>query len=209
MNTPRIYTYRISFEEVPYYYYGVHKEKEFNEEYWGSPVTHKWYWETYTPKKEILEYFDDWEEASKVEQRIIKEFYDNDKWCLNENCAGYMSLKLRSEAGKIGGKIASAKCKELGIGIFGMSSEKRTEIAKKSARQAKKNKTGIFALTKQQIVENAKKGAAANKDNFLEMSKQKWKCLETGKVSSPGALSKYQNARGIDTSKRVKINTTK
>ena len=24
---PRIYTYKITFEEVPYYYYGVHKEK--------------------------------------------------------------------------------------------------------------------------------------------------------------------------------------
>jgi hypothetical protein len=48
---PRIYTYKITFEEVPYYYYGVHKEKTFNEEYWGSPVTNKWCWEFYTPKK--------------------------------------------------------------------------------------------------------------------------------------------------------------
>ena len=33
---PRIYTYKITFEEVPYYYYGSKKEKYFNEEYWGS-----------------------------------------------------------------------------------------------------------------------------------------------------------------------------
>ena len=28
---PRIYTYKITFEEVPYYYYGSKKEKVFNE----------------------------------------------------------------------------------------------------------------------------------------------------------------------------------
>jgi hypothetical protein len=48
---PRIYVYKITFLEVPYYYYGVHKEKYFNEEYWGSPVTHKWVWDFYTPKE--------------------------------------------------------------------------------------------------------------------------------------------------------------
>jgi hypothetical protein len=48
---PRIYTYKITFEEVPYYYYGSKKEKVFDEEYCGSPVTNKWCWELYTPKK--------------------------------------------------------------------------------------------------------------------------------------------------------------
>ncbi len=55
---PRIYTYKITFEEVPYYYYGSKKEKVFNEEYWGSPVTNKWCWELYTPKKQVLEIID-------------------------------------------------------------------------------------------------------------------------------------------------------
>jgi hypothetical protein len=57
--SPRIYLYKITFEEVPYYYYGVHKEKKFDEYYVGTPVTHKWCWELYTPKKQIqnsLEY---------------------------------------------------------------------------------------------------------------------------------------------------------
>jgi hypothetical protein len=203
MNTPRIYTYRISFEEVPYYYYGVHKEKNFNEEYYGSPVTNRWCWETYTPKKQILEYFVDWEEVQRVEARIIKEFYNKDKWCLNENCAGYISLQKRSEAGKVGGKKGSAKCKEMGIGIFGMSSEKRTETAKKSVKQAKKNKTGIFALTKEQLVENGKKGGIISSK---KLNSQKWMCLETGMVSTIGPLTRYQKVRGIDTSKKVKIN---
>ena len=36
-------------------------------------------------------------------------------------------------------------------------------------------------------------------------SSQKWKCLVTGHVSTPGPLSRYQNARGIDTSLRKRI----
>ena len=53
--SPRIYLYKITFEEVPYYYYGVKKEKYFNQKYWGSPITHKWCWKLYTPKKQILQ----------------------------------------------------------------------------------------------------------------------------------------------------------
>ena len=85
--SPRIYTYKITFEEVPYYYYGVKKEKKYNEEYWGSPVTNKWCWELYTSKKQILQLFDftdeGWIEAQEVEKKLIRPFYNTDKWCLN------------------------------------------------------------------------------------------------------------------------------
>jgi hypothetical protein len=30
-------------------------------------------------------------------------------------------------------------------------------------------------------------------------------CLETGHISTPGGLARFQNARGIDTSKRKRI----
>jgi hypothetical protein len=36
-------------------------------------------------------------------------------------------------------------------------------------------------------------------------SSQKWKCLVTGHVSSPGALSNYQKSRGIDTNQRIRV----
>lgn len=254
----RIYTYKITFEEVSYYYYGVHKEKVFNEDYWGSPVTNKWCWELYTPKKQILELFnftdEGWEEALKIEERLIKSFFNTDRWCLNANCNGKISLKERSKAGKIGGRVGSKVCKELGIGIFGLTKEKRTETAKKSLQIRRENKIGIFALTKEQLSENSKKGIKKMKENNLgifglskeekrknsikggsiggkiggrtnrengtgifalskeqrsenakKMLSQKWKCLETGYISNPPGLSKYQNRRGIDTSKRVRI----
>ena len=35
--------------------------------------------------------------------------------------------------------------------------------------------------------------------------KQKWMCLETGFITNAGNLTKYQKARGIDTSKRKRI----
>jgi hypothetical protein len=290
--SPRIYTYKITFEEVPYYYYGVHKEKKFGEYYMGSPVANKWCWELYTPKKQILELFDftdkGWIEALDVETRLIRPVYNEDKWCLNANCAGHLSLEERSRAGKIGGKLASAKCKEMGIGIFGITAEKRTETARKSALKAKEDKTGIFALTKEQLVENAKKGGQKTKENKSGVhglspeerrkngikggsiggkkggktnkerklgicgltpeqrtengkkggkvmgnkhkqngtgifsltedqkkenskkggkssSSQRWICTETGYVSNPCGLAKYQIARNIDTSKRKRL----
>ena len=53
----RIYVYKITFEETSDWYWGVHKEREFNEFYMGSPVTHAWKWDFYTPHLQILEVF--------------------------------------------------------------------------------------------------------------------------------------------------------
>lgn len=48
------------------------------------------------------------------------------------------------------------------------------------------------------MTENGKKGGKIS-------GSQKWICLETGYVSNPGALTNYQRARGIDTTKRKRI----
>jgi len=220
--SPRIYTYKITFEEVPYYYYGVHKEKKYNEYYMGSPKTNKWCWELYTPKKQILEIFNSREDADKVERRLIKPVYNTDKWCLNENCGGLFSLDTCSRAGKKGGN----KNKENGTGIFKISTEQRHENAKKAGRiggkivaeNQRKNRIcfynsefqsemgkrggkktkelglGIHALTTQQRKEIGKKNGS-----------QRWMCEETGFVSNASGVVRYQRGRGIDTSKRKRI----
>jgi len=304
--SPRIYLYKITFEEVPYYYYGVHKEKKYNEYYMGSPYTHKWCWELYTPKKQILEIFDftdeGWIEAQKVEKRLIKPFYNTDKWCLNESCGGRFSIEHQRRAGRIGGiingKIAGERSKEFGLGIcgltyeervkygkiglekqkelgkeiFGLTKEQMTENGKKGAEKNRKNKTGLFGLTeeqrsengkiagkisyemnvgihqrtKKQMTEDGKRGAQklkelgvgifsmsederikihqksnqTNKENgtgiysitaderkeiVAKTNSQRWMCEETGYISTPAGLSKYQKARRIDTSKRVRV----
>ena len=247
---PRIYTYKITFEEVPYYYYGVHKEKRFNEEYWGSPKTHKWCWELYTPKKQILEFFefsdDGWLDAQKVEKRLINPVYNTDKWCLNASCGGLVSLEIlrknyemgiglgsmslerRTEISKKNGKASY----ERGVGVHGFTKERRVEIGKKGGKITKELGLGIHGRTKEQRVKDARKAGKIGgsksgkimkelglgihgrtkeqikKDSNLggkRASSQKWLCLETGHITNAAALTRYQKARGIDTSKRIRI----
>ena len=244
--SPRIYIYKITFEEVPYYYYGSKKEKRFNEEYWGSPITNKWCWQLYTPKKQILEIFDYSDEgyikAQEVEKRLIKPFYNTDKWCLNKNCGGYISLKsirkvaLKNKENGIGlfgrtpeqhiedSRISGLKHKENGTGIFSLTPEEKTEINRKGGTKTKENGTGLFGRNKKQISEDGRKGAEKIKklgigihaqiyeerrENGKKAAKitnsQRWECLETGFITNPGNLTKYQKARDIDTSKRKRI----
>ena len=283
LQSPRIYTYKITFEEVPYYYYGVHKEKKFDEYYMGSPKTNKWCWELYTPKKQILELFDysdeGWGKSISVECRLIKPVL-NDKWCLNERCGAFHSLencrkgaktqgeknkkngtgffKLTKEeksevgkkgaetnrknktgvygmtfeqkseggrkGGKIGGKKAGAQSRELKRGVCGRSKEKMTADGKKggtaSIKKQRELGIGVFALPFEQRSSNGKKANQTNKKNGTgiysltfedrsniakNVNSQRWMCTETGHISNAGALAKYQRARGIDTSKRVRL----
>ena len=172
-HSPRIYVYKITFEEVPYYYYGVHKEKKFNEYYMGSPITHKWCWELYTPKKQILQLFDfsdeGWLEANEIEQRIIRPFFNDDKWCLNERCGKVVSLDiLRKNGKKVGekyssfaGRLGGKKSYELGLGIHGRTKEQRTEDCSKGGKimgeKHKKDGTGIFTITPEERTEIGKR----------------------------------------------------
>ena len=200
--SPRIYTYKITFEEVPYYYYGSHKEKKYDDEYWGSPVTNKWCWKLYTPKKQILELFDftdeGYIEAQKVEGRLIKPVYNTDKWCLNANCMGVFSLETKRKTcrriGKMVGKKNAQKNKELGIAIFSLTPEQLSENGKKGAAKVKELGLGIFGITMEQ-----KLNAVKNTNS------QRWMCVETGFITSSGPLTRYQQKRNIDTSKRVRI----
>lgn len=298
--SPRIYIYKITFEDVLYYYYGVHKEKKFGEYYMGSPVTHKWVWDFYTPKKQILEIFpytdDGWMKASEVEQRLIKPFYNTDKWCLNESCGKIFSLdilrknhelkigmfKLTTEERKELGKRNGQKAYELGIGAHGLTTEQRIEngrrnyenglafrsltteqrreVGRKNGKKNYENGVGAHGLTLEQKRKNGKRnyefGIGAHgltteqrvengknvyeqglgihsltkeqrqefgrrnyengigihgltpeqrSENSKRIQSQRFMCLETGFISSPTGLTRFQRARGIDTSKRKRI----
>ena len=273
--SPRIYTYKITFEEVPYYYYGSKKEKYYSQEYWGSPKTNKWCWELYTPKKQILEFFEfstvGYDECRQVEDRLIRPVL-NDPWCLNERCGGQVSLSVcrkvgqklyeegkgifslpieekietarkvgiknyeegrgwfsltteeRIELGKKSGKIVyerkigvHARTKEqmtedgkkggrityeLGLGFYTLTPEEKSELGRRNGNKIKELGLGIHGLTKEQMSENGKKGGAIS---AKRLNSQKWMCLETGYITNSGALSMYQKARGIDTTKRKQI----
>jgi hypothetical protein len=254
--SPRIYTYKITFEEVPYYYYGMHTETKYDEEYWGSPVTNKWCWKLYTPKKQILELFGDRRSAHEVEKRLIKSVYNTDKWCLNASVGGINFLSKKQiiknaikggkrsaelkvgvhartkeqmiEDGKIAGRIGGKRSKELGLGIHGITKEQMSENGIKGGKRTAELKLGVHARTKEQMIEDARKGGLKTKELGIgvhgrtkeKMSEdgkksgkiaakitnfQKWICLETGHISNSGGLSRYQKAKGIDTSKRKRI----
>ncbi len=214
--SPRIYLYKITFEEVPYYYYGVHKEKYFNEEYWGSPQTHKWVWDFYTPKKQILQVFpytdEGWLEAQKVEKRLIQPVFNTDKWCLNESCGGNISLECLSRSGN--------KSKELGVGVHGRTKKQMDEDARKGGNKAKELGVGVHARTPEKMSENGKMGGKKSaklclgahrltkeerQEIVAKTNSQKWMCLETEYITTSGPLTAYQRRRGINTSKRKRI----
>jgi len=98
----RIFTYKVTFEEIPHWYWGVHKEKKINDGYLGSPVTHDWMWEFYTPHLQVLEVFpyteEGWREAHLLEDRIIKPDINN-PLCLNESYGSRVSRSASQRGG--------------------------------------------------------------------------------------------------------------
>ena len=160
----RIYTYKITFDEVPFFYWGIHKESKQNDKYMGSPVTHKWMWDFYTPTIEILELFDysdaGWEEAREVETRVIKEFL-NDKNCLNEACGGFYSLDSSRKAGKLGGESRSKEKLPDGRSINAVNAGKKSG---KIWTESKINSSRC----------NLKKATQHQKDNKLQIYSNNW-----------------------------------
>jgi len=213
---PRIYTYKITFEEVPYYYYGSHKEQKYNEYYMGSPVTHKWCWDFYTPKKQILEYFDTRKEANIVENRLIKSVL-NDKWCLNENCGGIVSSNMcrKGIQNQIKNNIGlySRSKEQIKIdGDKGRETQKRLGLGIYSKEMRKKNgeKLGKRNIETGHIQELGKKyGKLCYQNNLgmfgLSEKEKKENSSKGGKVSGTKA---YRNKIGIHSfskEQRIKI----
>jgi hypothetical protein len=107
-------------------------------------------------------------------------------------------IKYATLGGYKTGKEVGQKNKELKRGFLGMSNEQLREGRgigrKKVCEDNVKFKRGWFALTDEQKSEVGRKTCA-----------QKWQCTETGFITNAGNLSKYQRARGIDTSNRIRI----
>lgn len=156
MDGPRIYTYKITFEGQNLFYYGVHKERKYDEEYWGSPVTHRHIWNFYEPQKEILECFLSWEEAKRAENELIRHHL-NDPLCLNENAGGMYSLETAREGGRIAGKL----CKEQKKGFFSMTAEEWSAAGRKGGRlggrKCYEESKGLFGRSPEQVLKDASK----------------------------------------------------
>ena len=95
-----------------------------------------------------------------------------------------------SEDGRKSGLIS----KKMKVGIHGRTKEQMSEDGRKGGLKCKENKTGVCGISPEQ------QSIRMTKTNL-----QKWECLETGFITNPGNLTKYQKARGIDTSKRKRV----
>lgn len=183
---PRIYTYKIIFPNQGWWYWGVHKERKYGEEYNGSPCTHREKWDNFYFEKQILEFFETWGEARKVEERLIKPDLNN-PMCLNEGCNLKISLESTRKGGRTQGKVnaESGRMSEMGkVGGKLGSKEGKREGGRNGCRVAK-SKSG--------------------RKNMLKLQRQRWKCLVTLRVMDPGNLTKHQRRNGIDTSLRERV----
>ena len=141
------YLYLIKFEDGRFYI-GSRQSKvlpEYDTNYWGSPVSFKHLWEdvSLTKTKHILKVCDSFEEMRDMESEFIKDAWKKfPQLCLNRNatpifhpdiCKNALSKEQRIEIGK--------KCKELGLGIHGLSKDERDmmyrDIAEKKSKHFK------------------------------------------------------------------------
>jgi hypothetical protein len=165
---PRIYTYKVTFEEIPHWYWGVHKEKKYGEDYFGTPVTHKWMWSFYTPRIQVLQFFDEWKEAKNIENRLIRPDLNN-PLCLNEAVGFYFSLESCSRGGHSAVRLAEEKK----VGFYGPKTQKQLDSSRREGaklsqysvengtRVGRDNVTlgrGIWGLPKEEQVSNASQG---------------------------------------------------
>ena len=110
----------------------------------------------------------------------------------------YLELfkQLKSQFSRRQGKIAGKKSAELKVGVHARTTEQRAADGKIGAARSLELGVGVHA---------SGMASTAGKIGGKITSAQKWQCLVTGHISSPGPLSHYQKARGIDTNLRVRI----
>jgi hypothetical protein len=210
----RIYVYKITFEEIPHWYWGVHKEKKLGEVYLGTPVSHKWMWSFYTPKVQILQFFDSWEEAKLIEDRLIKPDLNN-PLCLNEAVGFHMSLESCSKGGISAVKLA----KEQKKGFFGPKTAKQLESSKREgqklsqysaengARVGKENVLlgrGIWSLSKEELIGHCVEGGRIGGS---VTGSQKWEDPDHPELGQKPAcvLVQMQKRRGLPHGKNNRI----
>lgn len=223
------YTY-YSYEEFGRGYIGSRQSKvppEQDTKYMGSFRD-----KTFQPtRKIILQTYNTREEALE-DELLLHKFYqvkDNPHFANKANLTSNKFILEGKLASKIGkekwAKYTKEERSELLKKLWGkMSPEERSERTRKAwsqiseeerTKRAKKRSLGltteqrknisrntIMSLPREQRVNNARK---AGLKGGVITSSQRWQCTETGYVSNPASLSRYQRKRGIDTSKRIRL----
>lgn len=212
---PRIYTYKVTFEEIPHWYWGVHKESEYEELYLGSPSTHAWMWEVYTPVLQVLEIFpcdeQGWGKAQEVENRCIKPDLNN-PLCLNEHYGSVISLSSCSRGGAKGGKTGGQRTLDLKVGIHGRSLEQRIEHGREvmkniHSRKDEKGRSieGVKAAERLQIILTPQQKTERSKKAAETTNSQLWESTIDGFSGRACSVSLHNKANGWDPAAKVRI----
>ena len=208
------YTY-YSYEEYGRGYIGKRSCKckpEKDVTYFGSFVD-----TTFKPtQKIIIETFDTAEKAIDAEIKIQKFFkvVENPHFA-NQAYQTSTKFMINSETARKS-KTPEQRSEIARKANASRTPEQRSEIARKAnasrtpEQRSEIVRKGRANMTPEQRSEIIRKGRAnmtpeQRKESIKKASSTKFQCTVTGFISNAGALSTYQKARGIDTSKRIKI----
>ena len=214
------YIYIIFFADG-FYYVGKRKcpptKTPWSDKYYGSPCTHKVKWSSGVPYLKVIHTFGITTdgEAKQQETHLLRELnWKTDPFCLNE----WDNESWTEEGSSLGGKRRQAKktpeerkyhSQKMGstygplsyknkTALFAQSLEEQQKNAKAGGQACKERKIGIFSIPPEEHSENSRRAGKIT-------SALRFKCLVTGHVSTPGGLSRFQVARGIDTSLRTQV----
>ena len=222
---PRTYTYKVTFEEIPDWYWGSHKEDKYDDGYLGSPSTHAWKWEFYTPHLQVLEVFphtdEGWAEARKVEDRCIRPDLNN-PLCLNEHVGGCMSLEVLRQGAKKTCEIIHAEKDYLGRSVLGVkNAERMNAMIHKEKDDLGRSVHAVKTLGKMhdkkddlgRSVQGVKGAAAIHKEKddlgrsvtAMKTMSQVWESTVDGFRSHSGGVACHNKAKGWDPAARVRI----
>lgn len=199
----RYYTYKITFIDLPcYFYYG--KKKDDGKPYYGSPVTWKHLWDQFEPEVQILEWYKTEQEAAFAETALInatwKQEWNNRRYSLNENVNG----RISEEGCMRGGKSGGPTCVKTKRGIFDPDhhdsvrngSIKGGQIVSEANIRLKR---GLFDPSNKQLLREA------SKQGGKVMNSQKWISISDGFIANAGNVAQHNKKVGIEPANRIKL----
>lgn len=210
-----IFTYIVKFEEIPHFYWGVHLQREGERFYLGSPKTHRWMWDFYTPTITPLQFFscdeEGWEEAQKIEKRLILPDLNN-PLCLNENVGGVISLRVLMKkhektddegrsllAVRMGQKAMETHKKN---GTLFYSSEWQSEMGKRGLEKCRDLRVGV--CFDQELNKLSKEKMKEDQKGFFNPDVQ-IKGRQTQKEQQLGFFNPAKQQRGRETQKELGV----